>query len=411
ADFRSRVRRILFSPLPERYHLYNYEQLIDFDAAESYTVEHLPRRGLTETQTLTGGGAELMKATVQWRTAPAASTMVVCAYDALTTALNMSFGSCFGGAAPARRSFVHHVTNERAAYAHNGMVFNVAGVETQALRGRDGRIVMSSAVTLPLTVERITPGGTLTVGTGPVYPFAIPGTRVAQWFRVPPAGFATATGELVTGGTGMEWTTFDAAGNTTASGSWRGQQGGQAPPAPQSQSKLMARRYDLPTAAGMTRGTLEVTFGTTTDLEAPTLTSLRVVDAAGNTNDRLRAGEHALLQFSVADLNYAHAAEAMPTRPEATRAWFRIAGTDAWQPLALSITGSETGDLNAIGHVPAGDLYSASLDAATASGNARIDIRIEFADPAGNSVRWTHESAITVGNPAAPSQRRRSVRN
>jgi hypothetical protein len=290
------------------------------------------------------------------------------------------------------------------------MMFNVGGVETQALRGRDGRIVVSSAVTPPLTVERIVPGGTLTMGAGPVYPFAIPGTRVASWFRVPPAGFATATGEILTDG-GMDWTTYDAGGNGTGSGSWRGRLGGQAPPAPQAQSKLIARNYDLPAAGRMTRGTLEVTFGTTTDLDAPTLTSMRVIDAAGNTSDRLRAGEHATLQFSIADLAYVRAAETMPTRPEATRAFFRVAGTDTWQPLALSITGSETGDVNTLGHLPAGDLYSASLDAATAAANTRIDLRIEFADPAGNNVRWTHESAITVGNPAEPTQRRRSVRN
>ncbi|HEX8619696.1 MAG TPA: hypothetical protein VF911_19095, partial [Thermoanaerobaculia bacterium] len=411
-DKRKDVRRLLFSPLPARYQLYTFEQLIDFQAAESYTVEHESFQGLTETKTLNAGGSELIEATIRWRETPrAGEPLSVCAYQAMTANLNVSHADCYAGPAPASLSFVHRINNERSPLAHNAMLVRADGAETQALRGRDGRVVVSSQITPPPTAEQVSSGSTLIVSAGPAFPFALPGTRAAQWFRTPPSGFMTAAGSIVAGGAGMEWTTYDASGVQTASGSWRGLEGGQAPPAPRPQSKLIAKRYDLRSGGRTTLGTLEATFGSDSDLDAPTLTSMRVVDAQGKTTDRLNAGETATLQFSVADLDYLRGASSLPTRPEATRAWFRVAGTEAWQPLSVSIAGVESGSLNSLGHVPSGDQYSAPLAAATAMANVRVDLRVEFADPAGNSVRWTHEAALTVGNPADAARRRRSVRN
>ncbi|HYK06118.1 MAG TPA: S8 family serine peptidase [Thermoanaerobaculia bacterium] len=406
ANKRREARRILFSPLPERFRLYAFEQAIDFRRAQSYTIEHPVLQGLSETATLSAGGSELLEATVRWQESP----LTVCAYEAMTSILNISATDCFDGPALATSTFVHRSNNERFALAHNGMIFRADGIETQALRARDNRFLLSSQITPPSTVEQFPSGGTLTLGTGPVYPFALPGTRAAAWFRVPPAGFTTAAGSLVSGGSGMEWTTYDAAGVRLASGSWRGTEGGEAPPTPLPQSKLVAQRHDLRAAGRLTRGTLETTFGTSSDLDAPTLTSMRVVDSQGRTTDRLSTGDAAVLQFSVADLDYLRAATALPTRPESTRAWFRIAGTGTWQPLSVTITGSEAGNTNTLGHIPAGDLYSASLASATAIPNVRLDLRVEFADPAGNSVRWTHEGAVMVGTPVETGGRRRSVR-
>jgi subtilisin family serine protease len=411
ANKRREARRILFSPLPERFRLYAFEQVIDFRRAESYTIEHPVLQGLSETTTLSAGGSELLEATVRWQETPrAGEALTVCAYEAMTSILSVSATDCFAGPAPANSAFVHRSNNERFPLAHNGMIFRADGIETQALRARDNRIVLSSQIKPPSTAEQLPSGGTLTLGTGPVYPFAVPGTRAAAWFRVPVAGFTTAAGNLVSGGA-MEWTTYDAAGARLASGSWRGTEGGLAPTAPLPQSKLVAQHHDLRAAGRLTRGTLETTFGTGTDLDAPTLTSMRVVDSQGRTTDRLNNGDAAALQFSIADLDYLRAASALPTRPESTRAWYRITGTGgSWQPLSVTITGTESGNTNILGHVPAGDLYSASLAAATAVPNVRLDLRLEFADPAGNTVRWTHEGAIVVGTPDEKGGRRRSVR-
>jgi subtilisin family serine protease len=362
ANKRREARRLLFSPLPERFQLYVFEQMIDFRTAESYTIEHPVLQGLSETKTLNSGGSELLEATVRWQETPrAGEPLMVCPYEAMTSILNISATDCFAGPARATPAFVHRANNERFALAHNGMIFRADGVETQALRARDNRIVISSQSRPPATAEQLPSGGTITIAGGPAYPFALPGTRAAAWFRVPPAGFMTAAGNLFSGGTGMEWTTFDAAGLRLDSGSWRGAEGGQAPPAPRPQSKLVAQRHDLRAAGRLTRGTLETAFGSGSDLDAPTLTSLRVVDSQGQTTDRLNTGDAASLQFSVADLDYLRDAAALPSRPESTRAWFRIAGTVTWQPLSVTITSSESGNVNTLGHVPAGDLYSAPL--------------------------------------------------
>ncbi|HEY0156704.1 MAG TPA: S8 family serine peptidase [Thermoanaerobaculia bacterium] len=388
------ARRLLYSPLPDTYQLYHFEQLIDFAAGETYTIEHDALRGLAEPKTLASGGDELLATTVRWRGAPAAAT--ACAYDALTDRISLSFSSCFSGPAPAARAFVHRINNERFPLAHNGMMFQVGGAESQALRGRDGRTVLSSDPTPGVTAERIEHGGSVTLGAGPAHPFALPGTRTAGWFRWPLPGIYDAS--RATLATQMEWWTFDAAGNLTGTGTWLGTAGGQAPPEPQAQSRLVARHRG---------GTLEVQFAATlADRTAPTVTSLRVADAEGKTTDRLAAGQAATLRFSVADVDYTRAAETQPSRPEATKAWFRTAGTETWQPLAVSVTGSESGHMNTLGHFPAGDLYSAALDAATATGDRWLDLRLEFSDPAGNVVRWTQEKAVSVGNPTEPGRRR-----
>jgi subtilisin family serine protease len=393
ADHRHDTRRLFYSPLSDDYQLYHFEQFVDFEAGRTYTVEHDAVRGLSAPLTLASGGSDLMAATVRWRGTP--STVRTCVYDALTDTISTSFASCYAAPAPAANSFIHHVNAERFPLAHNGMIFTAGEVMTQALRGRGEHVVASSDFTPALTALQLEPGGGFTIGAAPGYPFALPGTRTAAWFRQPFPGVYSAAGDALAAR--VEWTTFDRDGTRTGTGSWGGA-GGAEPLAPRQLSSLLAR-HD--------KGTLEVTFGISIlDLNAPTLTSMSVVDAEGRLTDRLTRGDAASLRFSVADFDYTQAATALPGRPEATKAWVRVSGTETWQPLTVNVTGTESGSLNSLGHIPAGDLYSASLASATAVDGKWLDLRVEFADPAGNKVRWTQEAAVSVGEPSVPPRRR-----
>jgi subtilisin family serine protease len=405
-DHKKRITRLMYSPLPGRFQLYHFEQFVDFEAAQSYTIEHTALTGLAETKTLSTSSIDLSATTVRRSTPQAPQTFAACAYDALTSVINTSFAGCLAGNAPSSGAFVHRATPERFPLAHAGMLFLFDGAVTQALRGRVQQTVVSSQITAPPTAELVPDGGTLFVDAAPAHPFALPGTRVAGWFRAPLPSFYSASGDLLHPGSGMNWTTFDASGMRTASGVWRGGFENE-PPVPTPQSTFVATRQDLRAAGGTSQGTLEVKFSANTaDLNAPTLTSLRVIDAQGRTTDRLNFGEAAALRFSAVDVDYTRGATSLPSRLEATKAWYRVAGTETWQPLSVAVIASESGSIASLGHFPSGDRYEALLNAATATRNVLLDLRVEFADPAGNTVRWTQERALSVGNPPEAPRRR-----
>jgi subtilisin family serine protease len=410
---RERLSRLMFSPIPDRYKLYHFEQFLDRENDRTYVVEHDVIQGLQETTRLESGGAELMPVTVLWRQpSSTAKTVAACFVDALTIDGIFYFESCYAAGKPERTSFVHHTNTARSPLAFTGMVFQIGSLSTQALRGGTNEIVESSELSPPPTAERIAAGGLLMLGAGPAHPFAFPGTRTSSWFGYPWPTFRGAAGDNDREDNGTSWTAYDATGSATASGIWRGSPATDALPLPQPGSRLVAVRGDLRVSGRVTRGTLDVKFGTNrSDLTAPTLTSLRVVDAAGVSRDRFEAGESAILRFSVADVEYFKAAESQLTRPEATRAWYRLSGTAVWHPLSISLTGSESGSIGSLGHFPAGDIYRADLSAATTVNDRWIDLRLEFRDPANNVVQWTHESALTVGNPVRPPRRRPVGRN
>jgi subtilisin family serine protease len=410
---RDRLRRLMFSPLPERYKLYHFEQFMDRENDETYVIEHDVIEGLQETTHLKSGGAELMPVTLRWRQpANTAKAVAACFTDALTVGGIFYFESCYSAGKPDRTSFVHYTNAARSPLAFTGMVFQIGSLSTQALRGGVNEVIVSSELRPPPTVERIAPGGSLMLGAGPAHPFAFPGTRTSSWFGYPWPTFRGAAGDNDREDNGTLWTVYDATGTATASGIWRGSQATDAVPLSQPGSRLVAVRDDLRISGRATRGTLDVKFGMDSDdLTAPTLTSLRVVDGTGVTRDRFAAGETVMLRFSIADVEYQKAGESRLTRPEATRAWYRISGTDVWQALTVSLTGSESGSIASLRHFPVGDIYIADLSAATAVNDRWIDLRLEFRDPANNVVQWTHESALTIGEPVAPPRRRSVGRN
>jgi subtilisin family serine protease len=418
-ESRDRLRHLMFSPLPERYALYHFEQFMDRENDQTYVIEHDVIQGLQETTRLESGGAGLMPVTLRWRQpASTPKALAACFTDALTVGGIFYFESCYSAGRPERTSFVHYTNTARSPLAFTGMVFQLGSLSTQAFRGGVNEVVVSSELRPPPTAERIAAGGSLMLGAGPAHPFAFPGTRTTSWFGYPWPTFRGAAGDNDREDNGTLWTAYDDTGKVIASGIWRGSQATEAVPLIGPQGRLVAVRDDLRISGRATRGTLDVRFGPgwpdstgSSDFTAPTLTSLRVVDAAGATRDHFAAGDAAMLRFSVADVEYSKAGETRLTRPEATRAWYRISGTDVWHSVNVSLTGSQSGSIASLGHFPVGDIYRADLSSATAVNDRWIDLRLEFRDPANNVVQWTHESALTVGEPVLPPRRRSVGRN
>jgi hypothetical protein len=404
---REQLSRLMFSPLPERYKLYHYEQFLDRENDQTYSIEHDVVEGLQHTTRLESGGTELMPVTLRWKQSTKAKALDACFIDALTLRAFIYFGSCYSAGKPERTSLTHYTNTARSPLAFTGMAFRLGSISTQAFRGGVNEIVVSSELSPPPTAERVAAGGSLMLGSGPAHPFAFPGTRSSSWFGYPGPAFRGAAADDNREDDGTLWTVYGAAGNATASGIWRGSPATDAVPLPEPGGRLVAIRDDLRISGRTTRGILDVRFGADPeDRTAPTLTSLRVVDAAGGTRDGFAMGEAAMLRFSVADVDYAKAATSRLTRPEMTRAWYRISGTEVWYPVDVSVAGSESGSISSLRHFPVGDIYMADLSAATALNHRWIDLRVEFSDPANNVVSWTHESALTVGDPVSPPRRR-----
>jgi hypothetical protein len=246
------------------------------------------------------------------------------------------------------------------------------------LRATAEGIASGNGRTLSPAAHRAAHGAEILIGRGAAFPFGI-------------TGYLGGFGE--TRSTDHFWQLFDAAGTQVARGT--------------TETPQFAPRFRYVATNNVLRGELEVVLGdTAADLTAPTLTSLRVLDAHGVLTDRVALSEVAMLSFSAAD--YASDFTTQPTRPERTRVSYRVHGIGAWLPLQVVLEGADSGSPDALGHVPAGDLYRVDLSAATTTAKL-VDLRIELEDTTGNRATWTQASAFAVGDAVAPP-RRRAVR-
>lgn len=156
------------------------------------------------------------------------------------------------------------------------------------------------------------------------------------------------------------------------------------------------------------RGVAELQFDTAReDWSVPSLTSLAVVNEWGRNVPEVRALSAPKLIFSAGDFVFPQRyPELRDLDFSKTRVFWRRSGTTEWTPAASRIIAEERGDAELLGSVPApGWVYEADLREAVAVASP-VDLRIEIADPAGNSTQWTVERAISV-SPAA--SRRRAV--
>lgn len=404
------LRRTLYSPLSDRFKVYQYEHYVDFHEGEAYAIEYETLTGLDHSRTLTNDGDDLTHVLVRSSAPPLQSqALTTCSFEAVTTRFSASFASCFRSRSPEDGAIDYYTNGESSPFAYSGMMFGTGTVLSQVLRGRDGEIVISSDREPGPLAHRIPGGGTYAVAAGPAFPFELPGTTTGFWFGTPTPGFYGSGGELIAEQEGSRWTAFNATGDQIGTGLWRGGFFSSSVPLPTPGARIVIERGDLEGYGRFGRGVLDVRFGTSADdLIAPTLTSLRVLDATGATRSTLVEGEQAWLHFSIADADFPRGGETKPSKPQMTRAWAKGRGDVDWQSLPVVITGSETGSHTSLRHFPAGDIYMADLGPVVGKDGRWIDIRLEFEDAAGNRVSWTNEMAFAVGDPTRP--RRRSVR-
>ena len=408
---RAMLKRMLFSPFPDRFRFYLYEQRFDPSTGEAYSIEHEHLEGLQESRTLRRGGSELMRAGIRWKRPPfQTDALQVCSVGGQTTRISTLLASCFEARVPESAGIDLYITEEQSPMAFSGMMFGTGDSLTQALRGRNGEIVASSERSPGPSAYRIQPGGDYRIGAGPAFPFAFPGTTAGVWYGLPWPGFYGAGGETIRERDGSRWTVFDRDGNVTARGRWRqGWFGPDQPPPPQAGHRIVVERDGIEGFGRFGRGVLEVTFGNDPqDLTAPTLTSLRIVDSLGELVAGVEPGAAASLQFSIADADMSKAGQTKPSRPEMTRVFARVRGANEWHPIPTLVAGNESGSTTSLHHFPAGDLYIADLTSMTGQNDRWIDIRVDFEDAAGNKSSWSSEMALAVGDPVQP--RRRSVR-
>jgi subtilisin family serine protease len=139
------------------------------------------------------------------------------------------------------------------------------------------------------------------------------------------------------------------------------------------------------------------------DYLPPTITALFVVDQSGRALRTLIPNGSASLYFSAADYRYAPAKTYQAVRPEATAVSYRYAGTTTWTSLPV---GQMSEDMGAESRLGGGILFRADLSSITANvKSARVELKIDLADLAGNTSSLLMLPAFTVG-PEYPARRR-----
>src|SRR6185295_16237578 len=94
-----------------------------------------------------------------------------------------------------------------------------------------------------------------------------------------------------------------------------------------------------------------------------------------------------------------------PMSPDTVKVDWRRHGTAGWTAATPLLTADDQEpDDEILGHPPTGLHFRADLSAASAAAGP-IDVRITFADDAGNTTEWLAEAAFSV------QERRRSVRH
>jgi subtilisin family serine protease len=132
------------------------------------------------------------------------------------------------------------------------------------------------------------------------------------------------------------------------------------------------------------------------DYTPPTLTAIYLVDGAGTAVRAATPHAAASLYFSAADFAYNPAKTYQQVRGEATTLSYRYAGAAAWTALPIVQVNEDSAG---------GLLYRADLSSVTNTDSARVDLKIDLQDNAGNTTSVVMQPAFTVG-PEHPPRRR-----
>jgi hypothetical protein len=146
---------------------------------------------------------------------------------------------------------------------------------------------------------------------------------------------------------------------------------------------------------------VKVTMSLDSSLEdylPPTLTAIYLTDGAGQTIRNPRPHSAATLYFSAADYAYTsgNVRTYQPVRVDRTALWYRYSGAPAWTPLTVTQLNEEP---------PTGFVYRASLAGLTGVDWARVDLKIDVEDNAGNKTSTVLSPAFSVGS-EYPARRR-----
>jgi len=140
------------------------------------------------------------------------------------------------------------------------------------------------------------------------------------------------------------------------------------------------------------------------DNSPPTLTALRLVDAAGTPVERLTRGAAARLLGSAIDYRYAMAI-ARP-KAESLAVSYRRSGSGEWRPLRVVLRVEDYGIESEVGHAPDGTGFEADLREITSGAPGYYDLKLELEDEAGNSNETLLQPALFVGATRARPVRR-----
>jgi subtilisin family serine protease len=149
---------------------------------------------------------------------------------------------------------------------------------------------------------------------------------------------------------------------------------------------------DLPAKTSLTMNV----DSTRADYLPPTLTSLYLTDGAGMTTRTIPSHSASAIYFSAADYAYTPFRTYQPIRGDATALSYRDSGATAWTPLPITQMTEDPF---------AGFIYRADLSAVANVESARIDLKFDLTDNAGNTTSVVMQPAFSVG-PEYPPRRR-----
>ena len=126
------------------------------------------------------------------------------------------------------------------------------------------------------------------------------------------------------------------------------------------------------------------------DFYPPTLTTLMLFDGSGQIATHLEPHGGGSIVFGGADFSYASdgTRSYKPIAGDQTRAWYRLDGTEVWQPLTVTQVGEDA---------LSGIVYRADLTDAANADNVLLDMKFDIVDAAGNTTSFVMQPAFAVG--------------
>ena len=126
------------------------------------------------------------------------------------------------------------------------------------------------------------------------------------------------------------------------------------------------------------------------DFYPPTLTTLMLLDGGGRIATHLESHGGGAIVFGGGDFSYNldGSRSYKSIAGDQTKAWYRRAGTEMWQPLTVTQIGEDA---------LSGIVYRADLTEAANADNVLLDLRFDIADAAGNTTSFVMAPAFAVG--------------